>query len=382
MPHKTVIALVCSLGLDYCRGVLRGARRYAQERPEWELMPVAPQPRAIAALRRAPPAGAIAHVFSRRLAEPLARIGCPVINFSGLVAGLPFPRVGCDDRAVGRLAARHFLDRGFRRFAFVGHPLQAASRERETGFREELAAARAPAPSAHRVAPEEFSPDSATPDLGAGLRRWLAGLPRPVAILASSDIVGMRLAEACRGAGLAVPEGAAILGVDNDDLLCELSRPPLSSVATPAEAIGWQACAALEQALAGKTVERLRLLPPIGVVVRRSSDIVAVDDTEVASALRLIHQLAHRPLRVERVLRGITTSRRTFERRFRRCIGRSLAEEIRRAHLELARERLAGTDLSIAEVAEASGFTDQKRLSIAFRAAVGCTPSEYRRRHR
>src|SRR4029077_18917384 len=150
-------------------------------------------------------------------------------------------------------------------------------------------------------------------------------LPKPVGIFASNDVCGAQLSEVCHEAGLHMPEQVALVGVDNDDLFCELARPSLSSVAIPAERIGYEAAALLDRLLAGaRPPRRPLLLPPVRLVARQSSDVVALDDADVAAALRVIRAHAHVPLRVADVLREVPVSRRALERRFRKALHRGL----------------------------------------------------------
>lgn len=219
--------------------------------------------------------------------------------------------------------------------------------------------------------------------MNSKLRRWLSALPKPVGLFAGNDLCGSQLSEACHEAGLRIPEDVALVGVDNDDLFCELTRPSLSSVAIPAERIGYEAASLLDRRLEGVKPPRKPLLfPPLGVVARQSSDLVASDEPEVTAALRFIRNHSHTPISVSDVLREIAVSRSGLERQFRQVLRRGVGDEIRRAHLERAKSLLAGTDLSVAVVAKQSGYSGIKHLCTVFRQATGLTPTAYRRRTR
>jgi LacI family transcriptional regulator len=219
--------------------------------------------------------------------------------------------------------------------------------------------------------------------LDVAVQRWVQRLPKPVGIFASTDIWGVQLAEVCRQTGLRVPEDVALVGVDNDDLLCEVARPSLSSIALPTERIGFEAAALLDRILARERPSlRPRLLPPIGVVARQSSDVLALDDPEVAAAVRFIREHSHTSIGVKDVLRAVTISRRSLERRFQAALDRTVWEEIRRAHLERAKSLLAGTAMPMWAVAEQAGFSDPRQLSVVFRQETGLTPTAYRGRVR
>jgi LacI family transcriptional regulator len=158
-----------------------------------------------------------------------------------------------------------------------------------------------------------------------------------------------------------------------------MTQPPLSSVATPAEQIGYEAAALLDRLLAGARPPRMPLLlPPSGVATRRSSELLAIDDQNVVAAMRFIRKHADRPLRVAEVLQQVPLARRTLERRCRLALGRGLGEEIRRAHLERACHLLAETDLPMKVLAKQAGFSDFRLMALAFHKKLGLTPTAYR----
>lgn len=374
------ICLVLSPSLDHCRRILRGIKEYAEMKPDWILLPLAPDPHAVRELAALKPAGIVAHLYSAKVAERLRALRRPMVNVSSVLADLPLPRVGVDDEEVGRLAALHLLERGFTSFGFVGHRRHAYSLERERGFRAEIQGASHALTCYHEPRDRPFSPTGHLWALDRELQSWVAGLRKPVGIFAPNDIWGVQLAEVCRQLALRVPEDVALVGVDNDDLLCNLSRPALSSIALPAERIGYEAAALLDRLLArAKAPHRTLLLPPLGVVARRSTDALILDDADVAAAVRFIREHSHRPLRVADVLAEVPVSRRGLERRFRAVLQRGLGEEIRRAHLERARELLTRTEMPLSEVARCSGFASGAHLSIVFRQEMGLTPRDYRR---
>jgi LacI family transcriptional regulator, galactose operon repressor len=383
MQHSIRIGLVFSHTLAYCRGVLRGIKRYAETAPHWTFLPVSPEPQAIRTLRSLRPAAVIAHVFSEELAGSLRRLRVPVVNVCGVLPEASFPRIGVDDHRCGVLAAEHLLERGFRHFGFVGHRDHAYSLRREAGFRGRIASSGASVTSYYEPGRRPFDPMGRLWAQDRAIERWVRARPRPVGIFAPNDIWGVQLTEICLQADLRVPEDVAIVGVDDDDLLCEFARPSLSSVALPTERIGYEAARQVQRLLKGAQAgERPLLLPPLGVIARRSTDILAVDDADIVAALRMIRERGHQPIRVPDLLREIPTSRRSLERRFRKVVGRSILGEIRRVHVKRASELLAQTDLPLHAIADRSGFTDAKRFSTVFRQMVGLTPSAYRHKVR
>jgi LacI family transcriptional regulator len=382
MATLTRIALVCTFRLAYCRRILRGVKRYAEDKPHWVLLPIDAEPAAVSAARHFRPDGAIAYVISRQIGRALTRQGVPVVNVCGVLGDLPFPRVGSDNVLIGRTAAAYYLDRGFEHFAYVGHHDHDYSVQREQGFREAVTAAgRTIIP--YHVRAQPFDPMGRQWSLHRRVQDWVRGLPKPTAVFACNDQWGFQLSEACRQTGARVPEDVAILGVQDDDLLCELARPSLSSIAIPAERMGFEAAAMLDRLLT-KTRSRPAslLLPPTGVVSRQSTDLVAHADADVAAAARFIRENAHRPIRVGDVLAAVPVSRRSLERRFRRTLHAGMGKHIRRAHLERAMGLLARTGLPISAVAERSGLTDAKQLDVMFRQEMKLTPTAYRKQFR
>lgn len=376
------IGLALSHSLGYCREILRGVKHFAESRPGWLFIPSAPDLQAIVALRSVRLDGIIAHVFNPDLGNALAWVGKPVVNVAGVLPDLPFVRVVVDHQETGRLAAEHLLDRGLRHFGFVGYPDHEFSLGREEGFRRAVEAAGCSLSVYHERETPRVDPTGLW-SWNSQLRRWVGSLPRPAGILASHDIQGVQLAEACLQAGLRVPEDMALVGVDDDDLLCELARPPLSSVALPAERIGYEAAAILDALMTGtKPVQQALTLSPIGVVTRQSSDVLAIDDPDVAAAIRFIRGQAHLPIHVADVLRAVPVCRRRLERGFRRVLDRGLWEEILNVRLTRARDLLSGSDAPVAEVARRSGFPDAKQFCVTFRREMGLPPTAYRRKLR
>lgn len=287
-----------------------------------------------------------------------------------------FASIVADNGAVGAEAARHLLQRGFRSLAPYGLGHLRFAVERAESFTRTAVEGGA---RCARWSDAELLPMSST-DWFHGTADWLLRLPKPLGILCCCDVWASHLMQELRRLRLRVPEDVAVVGVDNDELACALTRPAMSSVVVPWEKLGTEVALLVDRLLKGEPAppEPIRIMPQ-GVAVRRSSDTIAVDDPAVAEALAMIRRNASRPIGVPEIVRQVAVSRRTLEQRFRRAIGRSIMEEVRRVHVELARQYLGTGDMTINQIAERSGFTDRKQLAKAFADEVGQTPRQYRR---
>jgi len=385
VPDFKTILILAAPDMAYSRNIAKGVRQYAGPDKPWLFQVFGAEISMIENARGLKPDGAIAQAGGEQAIRALASMNIPVVNVSGRREEQPFARVGIDDFGVGAAAADYFLQRGFRNFAFFGFehtPVipHAYSANRERGFADRIKAAGCPMWS-HYETPlmaKQFSIDR-EPKLLA----WLRELPKPVAVLCANDNRGRQLCDACRRINLRVPEDVAIMGVDNDEIVCELSYPPLSSVAVPSEKIGYEAAALLDRLFAGKKVPKSPvLLPPLGIVTRRSSDMTAIEDKDVAQAMRFIAENAHMPISVQSVADHLVVSRRWLEHKFKRAIGHTPGEEIRRVRLERAQQLLTSTDLSMPDIAARIGLSDARRLSVLFRDELNTTPTAYRQRGR
>ncbi|MCC7335845.1 MAG: DNA-binding transcriptional regulator [Pirellulaceae bacterium] len=383
MERLLSIAVVFNHTVSFNRQVLAGVGDYARTKPDWVLVPFAAEPRTLASARCRACAGLIGHLYSDALATAAVEMGIPVVTVSGLLSEYPIPRVATDHAAIGRLAAEHFIERGYRQFAFVGYSGLEFSDGRYAGFQNRLDAE-------GRIAERLFIPGK----LGSiptgpcraprqGLEKWLTRLPRPIAIFAANAAIGFWISVACHEIGLNIPEEVALLDVDYDQLQSQLSNPPTSSVALPAHRMGYEGAQLLDQLISGSKPSTTKIiLPPIGVVVRQSSDALAIEDEAIARAASFIRMHRQTPLSVMDVVRHVNVSRCTLERKFRKMVGHSLAEEIRRSRRERAKTLLVSSELSIANVAEQSGYPGNIELSVDFRKYLGLTPTEYRRKFR
>lgn len=321
--------------------------------------------------------GMVADGVILRDTEPVREIvrrGLPAVVFGHSQAEVPgLANVITDSAAIGRLGADHLLDRGFREFGYCGLPGKPWSDLRCECFRVRVGEA------GFGVREFEFFGSQA-----AGMRRlsrWLGGLPRPVGVMACNDDLGERVIEACKVAGLRVPEEVAVLGADNDELVCELSDPPMSSVAIGFERAGYESARLLHRMMAGAGARgRAISVRASGVIARQSTDILAMDDPQVVKALRFIREGGASAMRVGDVAKASGLSRRVLEKRFRARLGRSVLSEIRRARVQRISGLLAGTNLTVSQIAMDLGFAGTEHVARYFRRELGMTPLEFRRR--
>lgn len=375
------IALLIDTATDWGRRMIRGIARYAQQQGDWDLWL---EQRCQYAPGRLPPGwhgdGIIARVADRAMARHLARAPGIVVNVStARVPGAHFPTVTADLRAAAELAVQHLLDQGFRHFAYYAPMTLSFVEDHHQVFVRLLAemgytCSLLPAYGGKR-------PAAGWQKRQRKLERWIRDLPKPVAVLAWTGRRGREVIYACRALGLSVPEHVAVLGADDDTLLCETCNPPLSGVALTSEQIGFEAAALLDRMLHGaKAPAKPILIAPARVVVRQSTDTLAIDDEDLARAIAFIRVNAARPVQVSDVLREVSISRRSLDRRFQQVLGRTPAQEIRRVHIERAKRLLADTDVPVPKVAAASGFGSREYLARAFKLETGLSPRQYRAR--
>jgi LacI family transcriptional regulator len=269
------------------------------------------------------------------------------------------------------------LDQGFRRFGFFGIEGENWSSRRRDAFAARVAAVGCSS-VAHAV-PRETARQEAWEKSERALSAWLAALPKPAGLMLATDQLGPHTLEACRRAGVVVPDELGVIGVDNDGPLCEVSDPPLSSVWPDHRRVGYEAARLLDQLMLGSERPRDPIFcPPRGVHARKSTDTLAVDDRAVAQALRFIREHGCEEIGVEDVVNKVPMSRSVLQRRFRALLGRSIHDEIVRVRLARARELLQGTDLPIAEIAERTGFKHQEYMGAVFRRRLQQTPAAIR----
>ena len=371
MRARPAVALLVETSNAYARGLLEGVMAYVREHRPWSIY-LPEQGRGAAPpewLARWKGDGLIARVETKEIARAVARKRKPAVDVSAARFLRTVPWVETDDAAIAKAAVGHLLERGFRRLAFCGDARFNWSKNRRAAF-ESLA---------READVEVHVHDAAEAQEHGALVAWARRLPKPAGVFAAYDIKGRQLLDACRDAGVAVPEEIAVVGVDNDELLCGLATPPLSSVIPNTRRTGYEAARLLDRMLQGEEVPpEGHFIPPLGVHARQSTDILAVEDREIAAAMRFIREQACDGITVEDVLRAVPLSRRVLERRFRAVVGRTPHEEILRLRLERVKQLLAESDLSLERISTLAGFAHPEYMSVAFKREIGVTPGCHR----
>lgn len=375
-PRRSV-ALLVETSLGSGREILRGIAEYAHQVDRWQIF------HAARGLHDGIPAwmegwrgdGIIARVQDAHTADALREFKLPVVDVLGVAEGTGMPLVHVDDRAIAAEVAEHFRDRDFENFGFYGIDGENWSERRRDGFRECCSGAN----SFHSYETRRGEGDGSERSR-ADLRAWLRDLPKPVALMVCSDQRGLAVLEACREEGISVPERVAIVSVDNDVLLCGISSPTLSSVRAGHGRVGFEAAKLLDGLMSGEQApDDVILVPPTGVVARRSSDVVAIADAAVAEGLHHIRENLVASLTNDSIARAVGISRTAFQRRFREATGSTVREYLVGERLRRARSLILGTDMTLAEVAERAGFRHQEYMGSVFKERLGITPGSLRR---
>ena len=379
MKRAPQVALIIETSVAYGRRILAGIARYLRSHHRWSVFIEQHE------LGTPPPAwltagswdGILSRPTDHAMARLFRRMAVPVVDLNDLHEDLGLPWVGSDHGAIGRMGAAHLQEKGFRHFAFCGFTGELWSRQRCLGFFSGAC------PRAMRTSAYETSwrgPNTPRWDQDIEqIEKWILSLPKPVAIMACNDVRGLHVLDACSRAGVLVPEEVAVLGVDDEDTMCELCSPPLSSVAPNPEGIGYAAAELLQTLMCGQIPQQDRIfVSPITVSCRQSTDTMAVADWAVASAARYMREQAFQGCRVADILQKVHMSRAALEKRFRKHLNRSPKQEIRRIRLERIKQLLVETDFTLERIAELSGFEHPEYMSVLFKRETGQTPGQYR----
>lgn len=378
--RRVAVAIGIGSALRHHVDVYAGIHRFAREHAGWDYEF---DPFAGGGLRRGHGQydGIIARV-TPLIAARAKRARVRLVNVwaaSPLVGSLP--TVMADYAAGGRMAAEHFLSRGYSRFGFQGIQRNLGSRTALAAFREVAEQAGAACTSiAVSAACDETS--SAWERYLAQADRWIATWQPPLAVFVAQDVYCRFLMAACRRNGLRIPEDVALIGWGNQPLLCDEPEPSLSSIDVGFERIGYEAAVLLERLMdGGEPPAEPVLVAPKGLVLRRSTDLWLVENESVAAALKFIAEHSHERIGVVDVADHACAAVRSLERHFRAVLGRTIKDEITRLRMERAKRLLVELDEPVKVVARACGFSGATYFHDAFMRAVGMTPRQYRLLH-
>ncbi|MGB7158374.1 MAG: DNA-binding transcriptional regulator [Tepidisphaeraceae bacterium] len=376
------VALIVESQVAPRRNMLTGVARYIQEHEPWAvyLKPNGVEKSLPKWLIDWRGDGIIAAVGDPR-SDIVAGLGVPVVDVVGVLRDQRIPLVHTNDRSVGRLGAEHLLERGFRHFGFCEYEGQFWSIHRREGFVATLDGRGLPCqihtmplPRPGTGGPEGYEQQQRR------LAEWLGALPKPVGVMTTNDLMGQQLLEACLRLRIKVPEEVAVVGADNDEPICRIAHPPLSSVIINDHQRGYEAAALLDRMMAGEPAPTEPIyVEPAGVRTRASTDIMAIDDAAVVTVLRILRDNAGSRINVEDVVREVPLSRSALERRFRKVVGRSINSELLRLRINRAIELLTETAVELKVVAMRAGFGTQSYMNAVFQAKVGKTPGSFRR---
>jgi LacI family transcriptional regulator len=282
-----------------------------------------------------------------------------------------------DSEKIGKLTAEHLLERGYKNYAFCGYDFLNWSRTRGSAFEKRLVE------NGHHLHIYE-QPKSKTKFVWENeqyiLAKWLDSLPKPVGVMACNDNRAQQVIDACHIQKLHVPEEVAIIGVDDDEFICDLTDPPLSSIPLDNESAGFEASRLLGMMIKGKPVLTKEItVVPTHVIARHSTDMLAIDDPDVAKALKYIRQNTKDLLQINDVLNVVSVGRRTLEERFKRILKHTVFDEITRCRINHISRLIVETNKSIGEIALDFGYTSEAHISRYFKRIQGVTPLEYRK---
>ena len=380
MPQMKRIVLLVETSREFGRQLLIGIARYARLNGTWSFYkePIGLKS-SIPRLTSWKPDGII--MRNSLMTKELLKRKIPTIlalHTSSHPKNLPV--IKTDSYSIAKMASKHFIEKGFKCFAFCGFDNYDWSNERKLHFcdlNSEYGYKTYVYSSPNKRITHEWEKEQ------RHVSEWIKTLPKPVGILACNDDRGQHILEVCKLSGLKVPEEVAVIGVDNDPMICEIGDPPLTSIALNVESGGYKAAKLLDELINGKKMKGQQIMVTAShIVQRQSSDILAVNDVEVASAIRFINENAKNKILVKDVVKTTGISRRTLEQRFRKTIHRSIYDEIRKVRVEWISKLLIETDLPISNITALFNFTDVEHISRYFKKEKGIGLRQFRNLHR
>ncbi len=393
MKEKIKIAFAHNNINHNTEGLMDGISEFIRDKGDWQLI-IWPDSslKSLAFLKKRGCKGAFVSSQTATKAKELLQIGIPVVAVSTLETMLNLPKVSANSKQVAEMAADYLLKKKFKNFAFFGLTQAKWSSERLKHFSDLLSKAgfnvdvfeEKQIPVINDFMP--FTRQWITMTLSTGqskLIKWLEELPKPAAILASCDIFACHLINVAQEAGINIPDEIAILGVNNDQAICNICDPPLSSIALNFKKAGYNAAKLLDKLISGQETMQGQCIeiPPTHIETRGSTDVFAIDDSDIVQAMRYIRENSNKPLQVNEIATNACMSKRSLQLKFHKVIGRSIHEEIIQAHFDNAKILLVDTNLPIDEVAVRSGFHYTSNMRRAFKEITGLLPQKYRQLH-
>lgn len=380
LKAKRVI-LLGDIVSGFSRGILRGIVKYAHLHGPWIMDRSRPYHQIDATmleeLRNWKPDGIITRI--NRVPREMIEMGIPIVTTDEYNQIVELPKAVKNSEAIGKMGAEHFLERSFQNFAYCGYDHCAWSHKCCSSFVKKI---EQEGFETHLYKSPHINIDYLWENEEALIAKWLKSLPKPLGIMTANDDRAATIIESCRLANLHVPEEIAVLGVDNDELICNLSLPQLSSIAVNIERAGYKVAEILDNLMNGIPIENdTVVVEPTYVATRESTDITAIEDREIAEAIRFIRQNSRRMLQVDDIANVATLSRRVLQQRFMKALGRTVHSEIRRVRIQRITQMLVETDLSISQIALALDFKGVKHIARYFRREKGVSPQEYRRKY-
>ena len=388
LDDRPLVAVILDAARPYDRLIIGGVAQYVREHAPWSLYVEEDSLEKLPDLRGWHGQGIIANFDDRSVARALRGLSIPIVGVGGgsgwydADSGMPY--IFTDNETIGRLGGEHLLACGFEHLAFCGY-----QRTQVNGWAAERAAAFEAACHAAGRTCAVFIGRHGIARRWEALQReltaWITGLPKPVGIMACNDVRARHVLEACRSLGLSVPGDVAVLGVDNDEVMCELTDPPLSSIDQSARRIGYEAAAVLDRlmrAAAGRGRDApppaRTVVPPIGVVARASTDTMATDDYSVRLVLERLRSNPWQRPDVTVLAAEACVSRSTLEHHFRRVVGRSIHDEFVRLRVAGVRRLVAETTLPLKSIATGTGFRSVQYMTTFLHRHTGLTPGRLR----
>lgn len=372
------VALMIETSNSYARGLIRGVRAFKRENHTWSvyLWEHSRNNTDLSWLENWKGDGIIARIENKQIANFIENTGLPAVDVSASRLLPQLPCIETNDLSIAELSFQHLQDRGFKHFAYCGDSRFNWSKLRHYHF-SSIAKK-----SGYNCAVFDSSRASLDNAEHQSMINWIQSLPKPCGIMACYDIQGQRLLEACQHARVHVPDEVGVIGVDNDELLCELSSPTLTSIMPNSIKTGYEASALLERMMSGEEVStQIQLIEPYDIKIRESTDILKIEDHIVANSIRFIQKHAHLNINVRDILHIIPVSRRVLESRFHKALGRTPHEEIINVKVQRAKQMLVETTLTIPLIAENTGFKHTEYFSVVFKKKAGMSPSVYRSKY-